>query len=60
MWQWLSQICFPEDKYDPLRSKVVDYYQFLYGHKPTKVQMDTMFWKVANSGSANNEQFDAS
>lgn len=59
MWQWLEQVCFPKDKYDSLRDAVVDYYQFLYGYKPSASQMDTMLWKDANSGSADYGQFDA-
>lgn len=59
MWRWLTDIAFPE-KTSTLRSKVADYYQFLYAQQPTSAQMNKILWTAANGASANYQQFDAS
>lgn len=59
MWSWLSRIAFPEPAGDSLRSLVVDYYGFLYGHRPSNDQLDKILWTDANRQSASYQQFDA-
>lgn len=59
MWSWLSRIAYPEPAADSLRSLVIDYYGFLYGHRPTSDQLDKILWIDDNRESANYQQFDA-
>lgn len=58
MWHWLSDIAFPLQQ-SPLRNKVVEYFDFLYGHKPTATELDKILWITANAGSDHYRQFNA-
>jgi iron complex transport system substrate-binding protein len=58
MWHWLSDIAFPQQQ-SFLRNKVVEYFDFLYGHKPTGDELDKILWTKANSGSDHYGQFNA-
>lgn len=57
MWQWLSQIAYPNQQHADLRSQISSDYQFLYGHRPSNAQLDRILWMDANSKSANYHQF---
>jgi iron complex transport system substrate-binding protein len=60
MWRWLSGIVSPQQQAARgLRRHIVDYYEFLYGYRPSDRQMDTMLWTDVNGGSANYRQFHA-
>lgn len=60
MWRWLSKVVHPHQQpADAFRRRIVDYYEFLYGYRPTNAQMDTMLWVDVNDGSANYQQFHA-
>ncbi|MDE8669342.1 ABC transporter substrate-binding protein [Pseudarthrobacter sp. H3Y2-7] len=58
MWHWLSDIAFPRQQ-SLLRNKVVEYFDFLYGHKPTAAELDKILWTTANAGSDHYGQFNA-
>ncbi len=58
MWQWLSEIAFPQATSN-LRTQIVTYYKFLYGREPSSSQMDKILWTDVNGKSANYGQFDA-
>ncbi|MCX2749657.1 ABC transporter substrate-binding protein [Arthrobacter sp. MI7-26] len=58
MWHWLADIAFPQEK-SPLRSKVSDYFRFLYNHEPTADELNKILWTSNNSASANYQQFNA-
>jgi iron complex transport system substrate-binding protein len=58
MWHWLADIAFPQDK-SPLRSRVGDYFRFLYNHEPTAEELNKILWTSTNSASANYQQFNA-
>ncbi len=59
MWQWLSEVSFPEPK-STLRDDIVQYYVFLYGRQPTSAQIDKILWTDANAKSASYGRFSAS
>jgi len=59
MWQWLSDVAFPQQR-SGLREGIVTYYTFLYGRAPTSAQIDRMLWTDANAKSAGYGQFSAS
>ncbi|MEO8282006.1 MAG: ABC transporter substrate-binding protein [Pseudarthrobacter sp.] len=58
MWHWLSDIAFPQQQ-SLLRNKVVEYFDFLYSHKPTAAELDKVLWTAANAGSDHYRQFNA-
>ncbi len=58
MWHWLTDIAFPQER-SGLRSKVREYFQFLYNHEPTEDELNRILWAEANSQSANYQQFNA-
>jgi iron complex transport system substrate-binding protein len=58
MWHWLSDIAFPRQQ-SLLRDKVVEYFDFLYGHKPTAAELDKILWTTANAGSDHYGQFNS-
>jgi iron complex transport system substrate-binding protein len=60
MWRWLSDISFPSGNRSVLREKLSDYFDFLYGHRPTAAETDKILWTEVNGQSANYRQFDAS
>ncbi len=60
MWRWLAQIAFPAAGPSQLRSAVDEYYEFLYGRRPSQAQTDRILQLDANSASAHYQQFDAS
>jgi iron complex transport system substrate-binding protein len=60
MWRWLSDIGFPSGNRSALREKLSDYFDFLYGRRPTAAATDKILWTEANGQSANYRQFDAS
>lgn len=57
MWQWLSQIAYPNQQYADLRSQISSDYHFLYGYHLSNAQIDEILWMDANSKSANYRQF---
>jgi len=59
MWQWLSDVAFPQPK-SSLRADIVQYFTFLYGRQPTSAQIDKILWTDANEKSAGYGQFSAS
>ncbi|MEJ7629246.1 MAG: ABC transporter substrate-binding protein [Nocardioidaceae bacterium] len=59
MWRWLSQVAFPQDRLSDLRARIVSTYLFLYGHPPTRQQIDDILWIEVNGGSAGYQQFRA-
>jgi iron complex transport system substrate-binding protein len=58
MWHWLTDIAFPRPE-SGLRTRVTDYFGFLYNHQPTGEELDKILWTAANSKSANYQQFNA-
>ncbi|GAC1488524.1 MAG: ABC transporter substrate-binding protein [Pseudarthrobacter sp.] len=58
MWHWLSDIAFPQQQ-SLLRNKVVEYFDFLYSHKPTAAELDKILWTTANAASDHYRQFNA-
>jgi iron complex transport system substrate-binding protein len=58
MWHWLNDIAFPQPQ-SFLRNKVVEYFEFLYSHKPTDAGLDKILWTSANAGSDHYRQFNA-
>jgi iron complex transport system substrate-binding protein len=58
MWHWLTDIAFPQER-SGLRSKVREYFQFLYNHEPSEDELDRILWTTANNESANYQQFNA-
>lgn len=58
MWHWLADVAFPQKK-SGLRGKATEYFQFLYNHAPTDVELDKILRTAENSGSANYQQFNA-
>ena len=58
MWHWLSDIAFPQQQ-SLLRNKVVEYFDFLYSHKPTAAELDKVLWTAANGQSDHYQQFNA-
>jgi hypothetical protein len=58
MWHWLNDIAFPQPQ-SLLRNKVVEYFEFLYSHKPTDAGLDKILWTSANAGSDHYRQFNA-
>jgi iron complex transport system substrate-binding protein len=58
MWHWLSDIAFPQQQ-SHLRNKVVEYFDFLYCHKPTAAELDKILWTTANADSDHYGQFNA-
>ncbi len=58
MWQWISQIAFPQPKSN-LRADIVTYYKFLYGQEPSNGQLGKILRTDVNGESANYGQFDA-
>ncbi len=58
MWHWLSDIAFPQQQ-SLLRNKVIQYFEFLYGHKPTAAELDRILWSAANADSDHYRQFNA-
>ena len=58
MWHWLTDIAYPQAQ-SGLRSKVREYFQFLYDHEPTEDELNRILWTDANSQSANYQQFNA-
>ncbi|MCU1520481.1 MAG: transporter substrate-binding protein [Arthrobacter sp.] len=58
MWHWLSDIAYPQAR-SGVRSKVTDYFQFLYKHVPAADEMDKILWTAANNESADYRQFNA-
>ena len=58
MWHWLTDIAFPQER-SGLRSKVREYFQFLYNHEPTEDELNRILWTEANGQSANYQQFNA-
>jgi iron complex transport system substrate-binding protein len=58
MWHWLSDIAFPQQQ-SLLRNKVVEYFDFLYSHKPSAAELDRILWTTANAGSDHYRQFNA-
>ncbi len=60
MWRWLWSVVHPDGQPAAgFRRRIVDYFQFLYGYRPSDQQMDTMLWTDVNDGSANYQQFHA-
>lgn len=59
MWRWLSDISFPSGS-STLRQELADYFDFLYGQRPTDAGMDKILWSEVNGKSANYRQFNAS
>lgn len=57
MWQWLSQIAFPNKDRFNVRSKISNYYHFLYQHTPTGHQLDQILQLDANRKAAHYRQF---
>ncbi|MEN3343743.1 MAG: iron complex transport system substrate-binding protein [Arthrobacter sp.] len=60
MWRWLSDISFPSGSRSVLREKLGDYFDFLYGQRPSAAATDKILWTEVNGTSANYRQFDAS
>lgn len=60
MWHWLSDIAHPRSGRSTIRAAIVSDYEFLYAHRPTAAQIDTILWTDVNSGSENYTQFHAS
>lgn len=60
MWRWLSDISFPSVQPSSLRAKIDGYFDFLYGHRPTRSETDKILWNEINGQSANYGQFNAS
>lgn len=58
MWHWLTDIAFPQER-SGLRSKVREYFQFLYNHEPSEDELNRILWTTANNESANYQQFNA-
>lgn len=58
MWHWLSDIAFPQPR-SGLRSKVREYFRFLYNHEVTDDEFNKILWTAANAGSAAYQQFNA-
>lgn len=58
MWHWLSDIAYPRAQ-SGLRSKVREYFRFLYDHEVTEDELNRILWTAANTGSANYQQFNA-
>ncbi|MET3720576.1 MULTISPECIES: ABC transporter substrate-binding protein [unclassified Arthrobacter] len=58
MWHWLSDIAFPQ-RQSRLQSKVTEYFDFLYSHKPTAAELDKILWTAANGRSDHYQQFNA-
>ena len=58
MWHWLTDIAFPQER-SGLRSKVREYFQFLYNHQPSEDELNRVLWTTANNDSANYQQFNA-
>jgi len=58
MWHWLSDIAFPQAR-SGLRSKVTEYFQFLYNHELSSGELDKILWTAGNSDSADYQQFNA-
>jgi iron complex transport system substrate-binding protein len=59
MWRWLSDISFPSVQPSSLRAKIDGYFDFLYGHRPTRSETDKILWNEINGQSANYGQFNA-
>ncbi|MET4095507.1 ABC transporter substrate-binding protein [Arthrobacter sp. UYCu712] len=58
MWHWLSDIAYPRTQ-SGLRSKVREYFRFLYDHEVTDDELNRILWTEANAGSAHYQQFNA-
>ena len=58
MWRWLSDIAYPQAQ-SGLRSKVGEYFRFLYDHEVTDDELNRILWTEANAGSAHYQQFNA-
>ncbi|MBT2533866.1 ABC transporter substrate-binding protein [Arthrobacter sp. ISL-48] len=58
MWHWLTDIVFPQEQ-SRLRNKVIEYFDFLYSHKPTAAELDKILWTAANGQSDHYQQFNA-
>lgn len=58
MWHWLSDIAYPQAQ-SGLRSKVGEYFRFLYDHEVTDDELNRILWTEANAGSAHYQQFNA-
>ena len=59
MWRWLSERQLSPGQGLPLRGRITDYYDFLYGATHQRRQMDKILWTEVNGRSANYRQFDA-
>ncbi len=57
MWRWLSQLVYPDGTDGGLRAKVLDDYQYFYGHTPDAKQIATMLWTEENGESAHYQPF---
>ena len=56
MWRWLSQVAFPSQQPSELRGVMGEYYEFLYGQRPSEEQADRILQMGANAASAGYEQ----
>lgn len=57
MWQWLSQVAFPNKGSSDLHDKITKYYQYFYDHTPTDRQLDQILRHDMNRKSAHYRQF---
>ncbi|MBO0844006.1 MAG: ABC transporter substrate-binding protein [Nocardioides sp.] len=57
MFSWLASLAHPGMK-NHLASTIGDYYEFLYGRRPSRKQTAAILWSKDNGGSAHYGQFD--
>jgi len=57
MWQWLSDVVYPQPAGSRLRTEISSSYDFLYGYSPSPSEIDGILWIEPNSASADYRQF---
>ncbi len=59
MWQWLSDVVYPQPAGSRVRTEIMSSYDFLYGYSPSPSEIDDILWNEPNSASADYGQFGA-